>query len=107
MQLIQERERIVDALEESPEPDAVAVKPVVCPILDRRDPSDDRISAPREKQLAVGIGVEGILRAVESIVDRRAKRRDPGREAPLVEQPPGQINEPAQVAAAGDGNDVD
>ena len=50
---------IVDALEETPEADAVVVKAVVCPILDRGDPADDFAVALGEKERAGGTRCAG------------------------------------------------
>lgn len=73
------------------------------PIVDRRDATDDFATALGEVVLRRGMGKEGILGAVEELLDLGAKRRDPVRVPPV--QPIGQIDEGGEVLGGLDAPD--
>ena len=90
--------RIVLALEEPEEPDAIVVKLVVRAILDGGDAADGASVAQREKQLAVGRAIERIVLRIERVANGDAQRRHPLRViAPIIDLPR-EIDEPAQLA---------
>ena len=76
------------------------VRLLMQPIVDRGDPADDAIAAPREHQLDRGVREERILLRVEALVLADAQRRHPVRIArvALVHV----VDEPADLGAAVD-----